>query len=234
MKQYFNNLFFEDEEELKKQIIKKIKLQEKMFIVTANPETFMIGKKDNEFNHILLNENVTIVADGIGIIKACKKLKIGIPNKITGIDLTYDLLVIANKNNYKIYLYGASEKVLQKLVKKISNDYVNVDIIGFNHGYDQNDDNVIKKIVKGKPDIILVALGIPKQEKFINKCIKVCNKGIFIGVGGSFDNISGYIKRAPKIFRKLNLEWLYRIITDPKRIKRFYQNNIKFLFNIKK
>ena len=79
----------------------------------------------------------------------------------------------------------------------------------------------MKKIVKLNPDICLVALGIPYQEKLINKYIDIAKKGIYVGVGGSFDVLSGTKKRAPKIFIKLNLEWLYRLICEPKRLKRF-------------
>ena len=84
------------------------------------------------------------------------------------------------------------------------------------------------------PDIILVALGMPQQELLIYKHIKEFSKGIFIGVGGSFDVISGMKKRAPEFFVKLNLEWLYRIMSEPKRLKRFWDNNIKFLFVVQK
>ena len=84
-----------------------------------------------------------------------------------------------------------------------------------------------------KPDICLIAMGIPMQEKLINKYFKNAKKGIYIGVGGSFDVLSGIKKRAPKLFIKLNLEWLYRIIKEPRRLKRFWNNNIKFLFKIR-
>ena len=92
----------------------------------------------------------------------------------------------------------------------------------------------MKDIVKKKPDICMVALGIPYQEKLISKYFDKVNKGIYIGVGGSFDVMSGTKKRAPKIFIKLNLEWLYRIMTEPKRLKRFWNSNVKFMFKIKK
>ena len=107
-------------------------------------------------------------------------------------------------------------------------------IVGATNGYVVDKDGVFKEISKLKPDIVLVALGIPLQEKLIYKHLGKFDKGIFVGVGGSFDVISGHKKRAPKIFIKLNLEWLYRILKEPKRIKRFYDSNIKFMFKVRK
>ena len=88
------------------------------------------------------------------------------------------------------------------------------------------------EIIKLEPDIVLVALGMGNQEKLIYKHIDKFKKGIFVGVGGTFDVLSGTKKRAPKVFQKLGLEWLYRIVKEPKRIKRFYDNNVKFMFKL--
>ena len=94
--------------------------------------------------------------------------------------------------------------------------------------------NLENAIKTKKPDVVLVALGVPMQEKLIYEHLKDFDKGIFVGVGGSFDVISGSKKRAPKIFLKLNLEWLYRIAFSPARWKRFYEGNIKYFFKLKK
>ncbi|MDD2435922.1 MAG: WecB/TagA/CpsF family glycosyltransferase, partial [Bacilli bacterium] len=102
------------------------------------------------------------------------------------------------------------------------------------NGYSKDKDKDFETIFKTNPDIVLVALGMGNQEKLIYRHLNKFKKGIFVGVGGSLDVLSGTKKRAPKIFIKLNLEWLYRICKEPKRIKRFYQNNIKFLIKLKK
>ena len=102
------------------------------------------------------------------------------------------------------------------------------------NGYEKDKDKVFLDIVSKKPDIVLVALGIPLQEKLIYKYLDKFEKGIFVGVGGSFDVISGHKKRAPKVFIKLNLEWLYRIMKEPSRLKRFYDSNVKFIFKVRK
>lgn len=218
--------------------IKKIKdnlLKEKRtFIVTANPETFMFSEKDKELENIILDEDVTIVPDGIGIVKAANIVNKPVKERITGIDVANELLDIANENNLSLYLFGSAKEVINSMKKVIQEKYPNIKLLGTSDGYVKDKDKVFDKIVKLSPDIVMVALGIPAQEKLIYKHYNKFKKGVFIGVGGSFDVISGYKKRAPKIFIKLNLEWLYRILKEPKRIKRFYNSNVKFLMNIKK
>lgn len=231
MKEYFKNLYIGSNENFYKIIKKNVKNNKKTFVITANAETFMFAKKDKTMNEIILNKNNLVVADGISILMGAKKLKLEVPTKITGVEMMENLLI--NSKHNKVYLLGSKKEVLMKLVDKINSIYPNVSLVGYHDGYNYDETKVINEIIKTKPDFIFIALGIPKQEKLINKIIDKVNKGVFIGVGGSFDVISGVKKRAPKIIRKLNLEWLYRIIKEPKRIKRFYQNNIKFLIKIK-
>ena len=228
----FDNLYNKKEEELLKIIKNKLKKQEKTFIITANAEIYMKSFNDSNLFNILNNENNIIIPDGILVVKLAKYLGYNIEKRITGIDLCKKILEISDKNKYKIYLYGANKNVLKKLKSIISNSYRNTIICGSMNGYNNKEEDVLKHIKKLKPDIVLVALGVPKQEKFINKIINQVDKGIYIGVCGTFDVLSGYKKRAPKILIKLNLEWLYRIVKEPKRIKRFFDNNIKFIFKI--
>lgn len=233
MNNFFDNLYSNDKEDLLLEIGSKINQEKKAFIVTANPETFMTGLKDSIIAKILSDKNNYILADGIGIIKGCQKLNKQLPNKITGVDLMNDLLNIGNEKKAKVFLFGSKDNILKDLKQIINQKYPNIQIVGCFSGYQYNEKKIVSEINKNKPYLIFVALGIPKQEKFIERNYKKFNKGIFMGVGGSFDVLSGNKKRAPKIFRKLNIEWLYRIIKEPKRIKRFYQNNIKFIFKLK-
>ena len=201
----------------------------KEFIVTANPETFMKSLEDKEVTKLLSDKNTLLVPDGIGIVKSSKMLGYDITERITGIDIAYELLKLGNKYHKKIYLFGSMQKVIDMMLEVLKKDYPNLIIVGSSNGYVNDKDKVFDEISKLKPDIVLVALGIPLQEKLIYKHLNKFDKGIFVGVGGSFDVISGYKKRAPKIFIKLNLEWLYRIIKEPKRIKRFFESNVKFM-----
>jgi len=228
----YNNLYVKSKEECYKLIEKKLKEKEKKFIVTANPETYMLSESDLEINSILYNKDNLIVPDGIAIVKTANYLGYNIKERITGVDLAEYLFDLANKNKYKVYLFGASIEVIEKLENVIKENYPNIKLVGASNGYIKDKDSVMEYIKTTKPDIVMLALGIPLQEKLINKHINDFNKGIFIGVGGSFDVISGTKKRAPKIFIKLNLEWFYRIMSEPKRIKRFIKYNMKFLIKI--
>lgn len=233
-KNIYSNLYKGTLNDFHKIINKRLETQEKTFIVTANPESYVISKKDNEVLEILNNKENLVVPDGISIVKTANYLGYNIHNRITGVELTEYLLKLANEKQYSIFLFGSSEEIVKKLNKKITEKYPNINILGYKNGYVKDKDKVMKKIKNLSPDIILVALGIPLQEKLINKHIKDFDKGLFIGIGGSFDVLSGAKKRAPKIFIKLNLEWLYRILKEPKRITRFLKYNVKFLLDINK
>jgi len=234
MKEIFYKLYNSDANSFYALIKKRLKENKKTFIVTANTETFMISNEDNELRKLLNYKDTIIVPDGIAIVKAGKKMNYHIKERITGIDIAYKLLQYANELNKKVFLFGAEEKVIVKLKEVVKRDYPNIDLVGTSNGYVEDKDKVFDNIVKLKPDIVMVAMGIPKQEKLIYKHIDKFDKGIFIGVGGSFDVMSGIKKRCPKLLIKLNLEWLYRILKEPKRIKRFTKNNIEFVKEIRK
>ena len=234
MKELFNKLYNKEANSFYNILKKNLKNNKKMFVVTANPETFMISEKDEEMKQMLLDKDTTLVPDGIGIVKAARMINYDVKERIAGIDIANKLLEYGNELNKSIYLFGAKQEVIDSMKKVLKEKYHNLKILGTANGYQKNKDQVFEKIAKLKPDIVLVALGIPAQEKLIYKHLNKFNKGIFVGVGGSFDVISGYKKRAPQIFIKLNLEWLYRILKEPKRIKRFYDSNVKFLFKINK
>ena len=211
-----------------------LRISKKTFIVTANPETYMLSKKDEEMKSIIYNKENLIVPDGISIVKTASYFGIDLKERITGVDLCSYLLKLADENKYSLYLFGSTSDVIEKLVNVIKEKYSNINILGYSNGYEKDKDAIMKKIVKLNPDICLVALGIPYQEKLINKYLDIAKKGIYVGVGGSFDVLSGTKKRAPKIFIKLNLEWLYRLICEPKRLKRFINSNVKFIFEVRK
>lgn len=234
MNELFDKLYSKSEESFYKILNKNLESNKKMFIVTANPETFMMSENDEEMRKLLLDKDTILVPDGIGIVKAARMINYNVTERITGIDIANKLLELGNKENKSIYLFGSKQEVIDSMKEVLKEKYPNLELVGASNGYEKDKDKIFEKIAKVKPDIVLVALGIPLQEKLIYKHLNKFDKGIFVGVGGSFDVISGHKKRAPKIFIKLNLEWLYRILKEPKRLKRFYDSNVKFLFKVKK
>lgn len=231
MRKYFKQLFLGSKEDCFQLLDRILKRNQKKFIITANPETFMKAKENDLLNQALLDPETLVVADGIAIVKTSRKYQVSC-SKITGVDITYELLKQANQRKKSLYLFGSTEEVIDKTVMKVKQDYPNIKVVGFSDGYGKEKDKVFDEIVSLAPDIILVALGIPAQETLIYQHLDRFKKGIFVGVGGTFDVLSGSKKRAPVFFQKLNLEWLYRIVTEPKRIKRFYQSNVKFVFQV--
>lgn len=234
MKKFLEKLYKNDKKSFFEILKKDLKNKNKKFIVTVNPETLMIAEKDLELKEILKDDSVSFVPDGIGVVKAAKMIGVDVKERIPGIEIAEKLFEFANESKKSLYLFGAKQEVLNNLKEKIEKNYSNIKLLGMTNGYVENKEEEFQKIIKKEPDIVLVALGIPAQEKLIYKYFKDFKKGIFVGVGGSFDVLSGTKKRAPQIFIKTNTEWLYRILKEPKRIKRFWANNVKFIFKIRK
>ncbi|WP_246027635.1 WecB/TagA/CpsF family glycosyltransferase [Lysinibacillus antri] len=198
----------------------RIKQQEKTFVVTANPEVVMKANEDQQIMNYI-KKATYVTADGIGVVKAAQILGDSLPERVTGFDTMVKLLERGNQLHYKIYLLGAQNEVLQKAIQKINQDYPNIDIVGHQDGFfDWTKNDIAQQIKETTPDLIFVALGVPRQEKWISENLDQFSHGVFIGVGGSFDALTGTVKRAPVIFQKLNLEWFYRLIKQPSRWKR--------------
>lgn len=234
MKEYFEKLYKGNAESFHSRLKESLSKNEKEFVVTANPEAFMYGSCDSEVNDLLCDKRVSVVADGIGLIKGAKMVGISLPGRIPGVEIAEKLFEYGNELASSVFLFGAKQEVIDAMQRVLSEKYPNLKIAGMENGYVSDKDAVFEEIKKAKPDIVLVALGMPAQEKLIYKHFDDFEKGIFVGVGGSFDVLSGTKKRAPAFFINHNIEWLYRITKEPKRMKRFFDNNIKFFINLKK
>ena len=231
---YFNKIYRGSFADFQKELSEKLDREEKAFVITANPETLMIGQRDETYDAILRSADTTIVPDGIGVVKGANMLGIPLKGRITGVETVQGLFSLLNEKNRSLYLFGAKKEVLELLKAKLTADYPGIRLAGSCDGYAPDKDAVFEEIAALQPDVVLVAMGIPMQEKLISKHYHRFRKGIFIGVGGSFDVLSGSKKRAPAIFCKLNLEWLYRIACEPSRFKRFYDSNVKFIFHVRR
>lgn len=205
---------------IEEKVIPKFTNKERCFIVTANPEIVMETRKNPVYKNILLTADY-VVPDGIGILLAAKWRKQPLQERIAGYDLLIDLLQLANDRGARCFFLGGKSAVNDQVVKQVKEKYPNIVIAGSHHGYfDLQDESVAQAVKESEADFVFVALGFPKQEEWIARNMKECSKGIFIGVGGSFDVIAGNVKRAPNIWIKLHLEWLYRVMMQPSRLRR--------------
>lgn len=230
---YFNKLYKGTKADFLKLLKNDLALGKKRFIVTANPEAFILGKENPDIDKLLTDEATTVVADGIGIVKGADIVGIKVEERIPGVDIAEQLFSYGNEMKKSIFLFGSKKEVIDALVKHLSEAYPDLVVAGSVDGYVEDKDKVFDEIAEKAPDIVLVALGMPAQERLIYKHLSRFDKGIFVGVGGSFDVLSGTKERAPEFFIKHNIEWLYRIVKEPKRLKRFYNNNIKFIFKLR-
>ena len=212
----------------------RIAQNQKTFIITANPETLMTGRSNPDFHKALIDPETIITPDGIGVIKGAKMANISLSERVTGVETVEYLLSKGSECGLSVYFYGAKPEVLKKFSQVLSEKYPGLRVAGLHDGYSDNEQTVFDRIAELKPDLVFVALGIPRQELAIYNNLHRFNKGIFIGCGGSIDVLSGTKKRAPKLFIKLNCEWLYRILKEPKRLGRFYNSNVKFFSVLKK
>ena len=234
MKQYYNKIYRGSMESLVRGLTGRIDSGKGSFVVTANPEIFMMGKNYAEMDEALLDDNTLIVPDGIGVIKGGATFGIKFKERIPGVEICGELLKYADREHRSVYLFGAEQNVLEALVSRIKREYPGIELAGYTNGYVKDKDTVFQKITDLEPDIVLVALGTPAQELLIHRFYRADSSGLYMGVGGSFDILSGLKKRAPSFFIKCNLEWLYRIICEPKRLKRFWNSNVRFLFELRK
>jgi N-acetylglucosaminyldiphosphoundecaprenol N-acetyl-beta-D-mannosaminyltransferase len=204
---------------LTSKLLKKIDNREKAFIVAINPEKIIKAQEDTALMK-LLNSADFQIPDGIGVILASKFKGGQIRERVTGIDMMLKLCEAAAKHQKKIFLYGGKPGRADEAKVKLEEMYPGIKIAGTLHGYEKDQQVVRNAINLSSADIIFVAMGSPAQENWIIANKDSLHPSVYQGVGGSFDVISGRIDRAPESFQKLGLEWLYRLIKEPWRIKR--------------
>ncbi len=201
-------------------------------VVTINPEMFSEAESNKEFKTII-DDAEMVIPDGVGV-KIALKLKGHNVERIPGIDFAKELLKQSSPNNLPVAIIGAKEEVVNKAVENLRNEINNLNIVYYHNGYFKDNNEIYEKLKESKPKLVLVALGSPKQEYFIYNAKKVLASCLMIGIGGSLDVWSGTVKRAPKVFQKLGLEWLYRTISQPERFKRIFPALPLFLIKVLK
>lgn len=203
------------------------------YVCVANVHMLIEGYRDPVFQEIINNADLA-TPDGMPLAKAMKWLYGIQQDRVAGMDLMSDLIEISAQKKLSIYLYGSTDEVLLKVIQKASDDFHNINICGaysppFRKLTNQEKETIIEQINNTNPNFVFVALGCPKQEKWmaehrgkINSCM--------IGLGGAFEVYAEVKNRAPLWMQKASLEWLYRLIQDPKRLwKRYFYTNSLFI-----
>ena len=190
-------------------------------VVTPNSEMVVRAQTDFELARILNQADLSL-PDGAGIVLASRFLKDPIPERVAGFDLMQNLFEEAVNKNYSIYLLGGKPGIVKNAKKNLVANYPGINICGINHGYlDAKEQNqVISEINQLQPDLLFVGMGVPLQEKFLDKNLDNLKVKVAMTVGGSFDVLSQKVKRAPLWMQNLYLEWFYRLLKEPSRLGR--------------
>ncbi len=197
-----------------------IRLRGPHLVATANAEMVMMSQQDKELYAILRSADL-VLADGAGVVWAAGRLGSGVPERVAGFDLTQELLRRSAKKGYRVFWLGAAPGIAQAAVHSAEQKYPGLITAGIQDGYfDPEDSGIVRIIREAKADILLCALGVPKQEKWLSKNRDLLQVPVMIGVGGSFDIMAGIARRAPVWMQKAGLEWAYRLICQPSRVFR--------------
>jgi len=189
------------------------------YVVTPNPEIVWMCRDNAALRESVISADL-VVPDGIGVVYSAKILGTPLKSRVPGIDLGTGLFKCIAETDKTLYLLGAKPGIAEKAAENITTQFPGIKICGTADGYFKDDAPVIEKINAVAPDLLLVCLGAPKQEIWMHSNAHKLNVGLMMGLGGVLDVFAGTVQRAPESWQKLGLEWLYRLIKQPSRIKR--------------
>ena len=199
-------------------------------VVTINPEMINNAVQNPEFAEIINNAEL-VIPDGIGVQIGLKILGYNV-RRIAGIEFSRRMIEKCAKSEQSVALVGAKPEIVQKAKENLEHEIQGLYVTYAHDGYFKDDDKILNELKIRQPRLVLCALGSPKQEEFILKAKKLLPDALFVGVGGSFDVWSGVVERAPEIYQKLGLEWLYRTVKEPKRFKRIFPTLPLFVLKV--
>lgn len=199
-------------------------------VITINPEMIENASQNPDFAEII-NSAELVIPDGIGVEIGLKILGYNV-RRIAGIEFSHRMIEECAKNSQSVALVGAKPQIVEKAKENLEKEISGLYITYAHDGYFSNDEEIINELKIRQPRLVLCALGSPKQEEFIIKAKQVLRNALFVGVGGSFDVWSGVVERAPEIYQKLGLEWLYRTVKEPKRFKRIFPTLPLFVLKV--
>jgi len=191
------------------------------YIVTADTSGIVIAQDDPEYRRILNAANL-VTPDSIGVVWASRKFGEPVPERVPGVDTMEALCELAAQQGYRVYLFGAAPGVAQTAARNLAAKYPGLNVVGTRNGFFTREEEpaIVADIRAARPDILFVAFGIPRQEKWIAANLGATGAKLAMGVGGSFDAFAGVVKRAPAPVRKVHLEWLWRTLSNPKKIRK--------------
>lgn len=200
----------------------KLQKKEQAFVVTANAEIIMMCQQDKGYNNIVSEQADLVLPDGAGAVWAGRYLGNEVPERVAGFDLYNQLLKLSADKGYKAYFFGGAPGVAEAAKNKAEELYPGVQIVGCRNGYftEAEEEAIIKEINDAAPDMLFVALGAPKQEKWLVKYRNQLKPRVLMGIGGSFDVLAGKMERAPKWMQEASLEWAFRLYKQPSRFMR--------------
>lgn len=201
----------------------RIKSETGLHVVTINPEIILAAEKNPELEAIIKKSEL-IIPDSTGMELALKRQGFKSIKKLAGIEFSETLIKRCAENNYKVAFFGATQEVIERLQEEFRIKYPEINIVFARNGYFSENDmpEITDKLKELSPNLLLVALGAPRQEYIINRYREILPHTVMIGVGGSFDVWARKVNRAPVIFRMFGLEWLYRLIKQPSRFSRMF------------
>lgn len=203
------------------------------YICVSNVHTTVMSYENEEYRKIQ-NSAAMALPDGAPLSSYSRRKGYKDAQRVTGPDLMLELFKISMQGGYRHYFYGATEETLAAMRQVLERDYPGIEIAGmyappFRETTQEEDEQIIQQINESRPDFIWVGLGAPKQEQWMYQHMGKLD-GVLIGVGAGFDYLAGYIKRAPRWMQKMSLEWVYRLLQDPKRLwRRYFTSNVKFI-----
>lgn len=188
-------------------------------VVTADSSGVVLAQDDAEFFDLLQNADL-VTPDSVGILWAAKRAGDPLPERVSGVDIFDRLCKRSADKGYRIFLLGAAPGVAEMAAERLRLKYPGCNIVGTRHGFfpSDSDEVVAAEVAEFKPDILFVAMGMPRQEKFILATQSIIGAKVAIGVGGSFDVFSGKTKRAPVVVQKMRMEWFWRLMLNPSKI----------------
>jgi len=191
------------------------------FVITADASSIVQAQTDSELK-ALYDAADLVTPDSVGVLWASKRFGKPIHARVSGVDIVDRLCRDSADRGHRIYFLGAAHGVAEQAAERLRLKYPGCNIVGARHGYfpAESDEVVAQEVAELKPDVLFVAMGIPRQEKFIQGTRHIIGAGVAMGVGGSFDVFSGKTKRAPVLFQALRLEWLWRLILNPTKISK--------------